>query len=194
MPTAQGGQPTVAPVPAEEAPSGSTVGGQRPRDAEFSAFMAASAGALLRTAWFLVGDPHRAEELAQEALARTYAAWPRARRDPLAYARRVLVNLRTDAWRRRRREVLTDPTSFPERSATPPPADGRDALVRALQVLSARQRRVVVLRYVLDMSEADVAAEMGISPGTVRSTASRALARLRVEPALRGAGGTDGRA
>ncbi|HZL02835.1 MAG TPA: sigma factor [Cellulomonas sp.] len=63
---------------------------------------------LLRTAWLLRGDAHRAEELAQQALVRTYAAWSRAGRgDPLAYARRVLVNLRVDTWRRRRR-VLVD--------------------------------------------------------------------------------------
>ena len=65
------------------------------------------------TAWFLVGNTHHAEDLAQEALARTYAAWSRARRDPLAYTRRVLVNVKTDTWRRRRREVLIDRATCP---------------------------------------------------------------------------------
>ncbi len=91
------------------------------RDAEFTAFMAEHADDLRRTAWLLVGDVHRAEELAQEALARTYASWGRAREgDPLAYSRRVLANLRIDTWRRRRREVLTAPDDLPEREA-----DGR---------------------------------------------------------------------
>lgn len=78
------------------------------RDAEFAAFMAADAGALLHTAWLLCGDAHRAEELAQQALVSTYVAWSRAREtEPLAYARRSLANARIDGWRRRRREVLT---------------------------------------------------------------------------------------
>ena len=76
------------------------------RNSEFTSFMLAHQAELLRTAWFLVGDASRAEELTQHALTRTYAAWSRARRDPLAYTRRVIVNLRTDTWRRRRRETL----------------------------------------------------------------------------------------
>src|SRR6218665_3074163 len=85
------------------------------RDEEFAAFMAAHGDALLRTAWYLTGDQHRAEELAQQALVRTYAAWPRVRSgDPGAYARRVLVNQRVDTWRRRRREVLTAPDELPD--------------------------------------------------------------------------------
>ncbi|MCB2174822.1 MAG: sigma-70 family RNA polymerase sigma factor [Actinomycetales bacterium] len=176
------------------------------RDAEFAAFMAAAQGELLHLAWLLVGDGHRAEELAQQALVRTYGAWPRARRDPAAYTRRVLVNLRTDGWRRGRREVLVAPDQVPEagrraaldgssldgaaaglrpgRSATPdggadPRVHDRDELVRVLAGLTSRQRRVVVLRYVVDLSEAEVAADLGISTGTVKSTASRALAQLR---------------
>src|SRR5665648_1249819 len=77
------------------------------RDAEFTAFMAASMPALHRSAFLLCGDAHRADELTQHALERTYRAWSRAREgDPLAYARRVLMNLRVDGWRRTRREVL----------------------------------------------------------------------------------------
>lgn len=155
-------------------------------DTEFAAFVTAHQGELLRTAWLLVGDPHRAEELTQQALVRTYVAWPRARQAPVPYARRVLVNLRTDTWRRRRRDVLVaevpdDATPSGSRS-TPVVADvhaDRDELVRALAVLTARQRRVVVLRHLVGLSEAEVAEELGIGVGTVKSTASRALARLR---------------
>lgn len=152
------------------------------RDEEFAAFMAASTPALARTAWLLCGDAHLADELVQQALVRTYLAWPRARdRDPLAYARRVLANLRIDTWRRRRREVLVDPVDLPHgatASAAGQHAD-RDQLVRALATLTTRQRRVVVLRHLEGLSEAEVADDLGVSVGTVKSTASRALARLR---------------
>lgn len=153
------------------------------RDREFTAFVLEQRATLLRTAWLLVGDAHRAEELAQQALERTYVAWPRARTgDPLAYARRTLVNLRTDTWRRRRREVLVEPSELMEHAPQHVDFDragDRDRLVRALATLSDRQRRIVVLRYLMDLSEADVAADLGVSLGTVKSTASRALAELR---------------
>lgn len=156
--------------------------GETDVDAEFTAFMRAHSADLLRTAWLLVGDAHRAEELVQQALVRTYASWSRTRRDdPLAYTRRTLVNLRIDTWRRRRREVLSAPEHLPEGSAagTLGPSDDRDQLVRALALLSPRQRRIVVLRHFVGLPEAEVAAELGISVGTVKSTASRSLATLR---------------
>jgi len=155
-------------------------------DAEFTAFVRAHQHDLLRTAWLLSGDPHRAEELTQQALERTYLAWSRARdRDPLAYARRVLVNLRIDTWRRRRREVLVAPEDVPHAAADSPGGSDadrhaeRDRLLRALVTRPPRQRRVVVLRHLLDLPEAEVAAELSISVGTVKSTNARALARLR---------------
>ena len=160
------------------------VGGGRPGDldAEFTAFMAQHADALLHTAWLLVGNMDRAEELTQQALVRTYGAWRRARTDPLPYARRVLVNLRTDTWRRRRREVLTD--EVPDAGADADArgnarTEDRDQLTRALALLTPRQRRVVVLRYLADISEADVAADLGVTAGTIKTTASRGLAALR---------------
>ena len=160
------------------------VGGGAPGDldAEFTAFMSEHADALLHTAWLLVGDMGRAEELTQQALVRTYGAWRRARTDPLPYARRVLVNLRVDTWRRHRREVLTAPDEVPESGAEArgnARAEDRDQLVRALALLTPRQRRVVVLRYLADVSEADVAADLGVTTGTVKTTASRGLATLR---------------
>jgi RNA polymerase sigma-70 factor (sigma-E family) len=169
--------------------------GRHDRDAAFTAFVAEHQGDLLRTAWLLVGDAHRAEELTQTALVRTYAAWPRAASgDPLAYARRVLVNLRIDTWRRRRREVLVAPEDLPDDAAHPgtsphrSTADhqaDRDQLVRALATLTARQRRVVVLRHLVGLPEAEVAEDLGVSVGTVKSTSSRALALLRVALAER---------
>ena len=157
--------------------------GRRSADAEFTAFVQDHQHELLRTAWLLSGDPHRAEELTQQALERTDVSWGRAREgEPLAYARRVLVNLRIDTWRRRRREVLVEPVELVQHSRAhhdPDRAGDRDRLVRALATLSERQRRIVVLRYLMDLSEAEVAADLGVSLGTVKSTASRALAELR---------------
>jgi RNA polymerase sigma-70 factor (sigma-E family) len=159
------------------------------RDAEFSVFMERSAPGLARTAWLLCGDEHRAEELVQQAFMRTYLSWSVARqRDPLAYTRRTLANLRIDSWRKRRREVLMDPRDIPEGSATGGAqvhAD-RDQLVRALATLSLRQRRIVVLRHLDGLSEREVAETLGVSIGTVKSTASRGVAHLRDELSLTG--------
>ena len=158
------------------------------RDVEFTAFVRAHQGDLLRTAWLLLGDSHRAEELTQLALFRTYTAWPRARDgDPLAYARRVLVNLRTDSWRlrRRRREVLVPADLLPEAPGETSPQDiadrlaDRDFVVRALSTLTYRQRRILVLRHLVGVPEAQVAEVLGVSIGTVKSTSARALAQLR---------------
>lgn len=171
------------------------------RNAEFTAFMVAAADPLHRTAYLLCGDRHRAEELVQQTFERTYRSWSRARAgDPLAYARRVLANLRIDTWRRTRREVLTGPDLLPDAaSRSGPPASGtpetrvveeRDAVVRALLLLPLRQRRVVVLRHLIGLSEEEVARELGIPRGTVKSTSSRALAHLRAILDLDALGGT----
>lgn len=154
------------------------------REAEFASFMAASTPALARTAWLLCGDTHVAEELVQQALMKTYLAWPKARRgEPLAYARRILANLRIDRWRRRRREVLMASDSLPDRTDDgQTPADQhaeRDRLTRALLLLPTKQRRIVVLRHLDGLTEREVADATGVSVGTVKSTASRGIARLR---------------
>lgn len=156
--------------------------GRADKDREFADFVATAAPALGRTAWLLCGDVGRAEELVQQALVRTYLTWDVARdREPLAYARRVLANLRIDGWRRTRREVLTGPEDLPDDTR----GDGaderaqRDELVRALQRLAPRRRRVVVLRYVHGFSEREVAEALGISVGGVKSAGSRGLAQLR---------------
>jgi RNA polymerase sigma-70 factor (sigma-E family) len=159
----------------------------RPRrddpDDAFTAFAVSSSSSLARTAWLLTGDTHRAEELVQEALVRTYLAWRRVRRDDaVAYTRRVLVNLHTDSWRRGRREALrAEPPDVVRDDHPASIAEDRDTVVRSLALLTERERTIVVLRYYVDLSEAEVAAELGISVGTVKSTASRALARLRIE-------------
>ena len=147
---------------------------------EFVDFVRSAKDPLYRTAYLLSGDPHRADDLVQQTLERTWRSWRSARRgDPLVWSRRILANLRIDTWRRTRREVLTGTDPRVATDGGEGVVDGRDAVVRALLTLPIKQRRVVVLRHLLDLSELEVAAELGIPVGTVKSTASRALARLR---------------
>jgi RNA polymerase sigma-70 factor (sigma-E family) len=154
-------------------------------DEDFAAFAQASYPGLRHVGHLLTGDYHAGEDAAQVALVRTYAAWSRVRRDDaFAYARRVLVNHLTDRWRRRLREYPTcDPL---EATVGPDPADEvalRHWLTGALATLTMRERAVVVMRHLFDLSEEAVARDLGISVGTVKSTNSRALAKLRISVA-----------
>ncbi|MBP0455021.1 MULTISPECIES: SigE family RNA polymerase sigma factor [unclassified Kitasatospora] len=161
---------------------------QRQRqDAEFSAFVIGNSGQLIRLAELLTGDPHRARDIVQSALERAYLHWHRITADdPTAYVRRIVVNQHRDWWRRlRNRELPTDRT--PERPGREDLAErqAQQALLhQALATLTRRERTVVVLRYYGDLSEADTAAELGIAPGTVKSTLHRALSKLRALPEL----------
>ncbi len=151
------------------------------RDATFAAFMTEATPSLMRTAYLLTGSTDAAAELVQAALVKTYAAWPKVRRETaLAYARRILVNQRTDGWRRTHAEVSV--AEVPERPRTEGDLVGdRDAVVRLLATLPEHQRKVVVLRYYQDLSEAVAADALGISVGAVKSAASRGLAALRAQ-------------
>ena len=150
-------------------------------DEEFVEFAKAGSERLQRAAYLLTGDRHQAEEIAQATLVRVYAAWGRVRRgDPYAYARTVLANLVTDQWRRPMREYAT--AVMPEREAPHDVADDvarRRWLISALGALSAKERSVIVLRHLMDASEADVARDLNMSVGTVKSLNSRGLAKLR---------------
>lgn len=148
------------------------------RDAAFTAFMGEATPSLLRTAWLLTGSADRSQELVQAALVKTYVAWPKVRRDSaLAYARRVLVNERTDRWRRTCRELLG---AVPERASTLDAGiEQREEILHLLALLPRQQRTVVVLRYYQDLSEQQVADLLGVSVGAVKSAASRGLATLR---------------
>jgi RNA polymerase sigma-70 factor (sigma-E family) len=158
-------------------------------DEQFVEFAQASSARLLHAAYLLTGDRHLAEDAAQTALVRTYAAWSRVRReDAFAYARRVLVNHVTDRWRRRLREYATG--ALPDRPAQADVAEEvalRQWLIGALASLTVRERAVIVMRYFFDLPEANVADELHISIGTVKSTSSRGLAKLRIsaDPAIR---------
>ncbi len=153
-------------------------------DEDFAEFAEASYGGLRHAAYLITGDRHAAEDAAQAALVRTYAAWSRVRRDDaFAYARRTLVNYLTDRWRRRLREYPAGELPEQAANAAPDPADEvalRQWLASALGTLTARERAVVVLRYLFDLPEAAVAKDLGVTLGTVKSTSSRALAKLRV--------------
>jgi RNA polymerase sigma-70 factor (sigma-E family) len=159
------------------------------RRADFDRFVAASTDTLLRTAYLIVGDLGEAEDLVQETLFAVAKRWPRVRRmeHPVAYARRILVNRAVSGAgqrTRRRRELTAEaPADRPLPTSDSSALDGRDELMSALAALPPRQRAVLVLRYFLDLPEAEVAAALKCSLGTVKSTASRGLARL--EQALR---------
>jgi RNA polymerase sigma-70 factor (sigma-E family) len=156
-------------------------GEQRQRDADFTAYLAARQSTLLRTAYLITGDAHTAEDVVQSALARLYLSWDRVQRaeSPDAYVRRAIVNEATSWWRRawRRREVATD--ILPDVAVAPEPTSGGDDVWQLVRSLPPRQRAVIVLRYYEQLSEAEIADTLGISPGTVKSQASRALATLR---------------
>jgi RNA polymerase sigma-70 factor (sigma-E family) len=148
---------------------------------DFDRFVADNTNGLLRTAYLIVGDLHEAEDLVQETLFKVARRWPKVSRmdHPVAYARRILVNLalRGSPKRSRRRTELSE--MRPGDAAAPAtPLDRHDELHAALLALPPRQRAVLVLRYFLDLPEAEVASALECSLGTVKSTASRGLARL----------------
>jgi RNA polymerase sigma-70 factor (sigma-E family) len=155
----------------------------------FDAFARARTPALLRFAHVLTGDPEKAADLVQDALERTIMAWPRVVRkdDPEGYVRRAIVHRNVSIWRRLKRETLVG--DVPESSYVP--TDPHDAALWAtLAELPPRMRAVVVLRFYEDLGEAQTAAVLGCSVGTVKSTTSRALVRLREKLAAQEQEGT----
>lgn len=150
----------------------------------FEQFVAAQGPALLRLAFVLTGDRHLAEDLSQTALATAYRHWRKVStaRDPDAYVRRILVNAHL-SWRRRRwtTERPTDLADAAGGLANDPgnSFEARQQMRALLAALAPRARTVLVLRYYADLDDAAIAQAMGISPSSVRATASRALASLR---------------
>lgn len=154
----------------------------------FTEFVTQRYGALLGTAYLLTQDHGLAEDLVQTALAKSWRTWDTIRGDdPYAYVRQVLVNTCRAYWRVKKGK-LEFPTE--ELPAHPVLIDGFDrierdsVLVAALERLPGRMRVVVVLRYLVDLSEAETAEEVGCAVGTIKSQTSRALARLRGDPLL----------
>jgi RNA polymerase sigma-70 factor (sigma-E family) len=147
----------------------------------FREFVRARGPALSRTAFLLTGDHQLAEDLVQTALTRTVPHWRRvvAGGDPEAYVRQVMVNERTAWWRRRRYDVIATVRELPSPVDEADRTTERVALLAALARLAPRQRAVIVLRFYEDLSVEQTAHALGCSPGTVKSTTSDALARLR---------------
>ena len=153
------------------------------REEDFTEFAEAAAAQLLGTPFLLCGNWHTAEDLVQTTLAKVFASWHRIRDRAAvpAYARRTLVNTYFADYRRRRwREVLSgDARDLPERAVEPPAPDLGLELTEALAALRPEARAIVVLRYWEEMSIEQVAAQLGCSPGNVKSQSARSLDKLR---------------
>jgi RNA polymerase sigma-70 factor (sigma-E family) len=148
----------------------------------YEEFVAAHGDGLVKLAYAICGDRGRAEDAVQEALTRVYQRWSRVS-DPLAYARRTAINATRDDWRRSMRadRAHREVARFPSTNADDPQERlvTNSALMDALDELSHGQRAVIVLRYGSQLSEAETAAALGITTGTVKSQSARALARMR---------------
>ena len=152
------------------------------RDEEFTDYLLARQPSLLRTAYLLTGDRHTAEDVLQTALAKLYLAWDKVhdRNAVDGYVRRIMINENNSLWRKpwKKREHAID--VLPDTSHTDDYDEGRSAaLWDVVQSLPPKARAVVVLRFYEQLSEAETADVLGISVGTVKSQASRALAGLR---------------
>jgi RNA polymerase sigma-70 factor (sigma-E family) len=151
------------------------------REAGFSDYVAARRAKLFRTACLLCGDPHRAEDIVQNTLARLYANWARVSRadNVEGYVRRMLVNShysdRRRPWRRESTAVVL--VDLPVEPGLAP--EDADAIWTAIRGLPPGQRKIVVLRFLWDRSVEETAADLGISASTVKSQTRDALAALR---------------
>jgi RNA polymerase sigma-70 factor (sigma-E family) len=153
----------------------------------FEEFVALRGRDLWRSAWLLTGDAQKAEDLVQTALVKCWLRWSSIANDGAveAYVRRAMLTTYTDWWRRRwTGEVPTGVLPEVERLADQAVVDERRDLVAALATLPRGQRAVLVLRYFNDLTEAQTADALGISVGTVKSQASRAIATLRTSHLL----------
>lgn len=173
-------------------------------DDDFRAFVRARQDALFRAAVLVCGNHHTAQDLLQEAFAKLASRWEQVRHgSPEAYVRTILYRDAVSHWRKWRRESPYDVQApgvpfagAADRDLTGEWVSGADVRA-ALSQLPPRQRAVLVLRYYEDLPEEQIAGVLGISRGTVKSQASRALASLRrllpdLAPALAGEGGEPG--
>jgi RNA polymerase sigma-70 factor (sigma-E family) len=151
---------------------------------EFVDFAVRRGPVLVRLARGLLRDPHQAEDVVQDVLARAYVQWSRVggADDPDAYVRRMVVNACTSWFRRAaRREYVHDSLAMPERVVADPTGalDERDRVVALLRRLPAKQRAVLVLRHYEGLPDAEIAALLGSSEVSVRTNAHRGLVTLR---------------
>jgi RNA polymerase sigma-70 factor (sigma-E family) len=148
-------------------------------------FVGAQSVSLTRFAYVLCGDRGLAEDLVQDAFVALYRRFgerlPIAA--PVAYARRTIVNANI-SHARKLASSSTVLGEVPDRTVEEPGPADQDAMWHALATLPDRQRAVLVMRYYLDLADAEIAAALGCRPGTVRSLATRAFAALREHPAF----------
>jgi RNA polymerase sigma-70 factor (sigma-E family) len=161
---------------------------------EFGEFAAARSGALISLAYVLTADQHAAEDLLQTALTRAAARWGRIHSDPEAYVRQIMYREQISSWRRRARRRETTMADPPDQAVVADTgAEARLILREALRALPAGKRAVLVLRYLEDLPEAQVASILGCSVGTVRSQTSKAITQLRSLLASAGLSSTEAR-
>ncbi len=149
----------------------------------FAAFVLHRSDALLHTAYLLTQDRQLAEDLLQTALAKAWPRWSRIDASPQAYVRKILVNTYSSWWHRRWNGELSTGQP-PVATSDEPDGDTTTDVRTALERLPKRQRAVIVLRFFEDLTEAETARIMQCTVGTVKSQTSKALAKLRVDPAL----------
>jgi RNA polymerase sigma-70 factor (sigma-E family) len=149
----------------------------------FEGFVAARSHALLRTAYLLTSDSHLAEDLLQTSLAKAWSSWGRIRTSPEAYVRKILVNTYSTWWRRKWNGE-SPVGELPEVEHHDRDNSSAGELRAALSRLPRRQRAVIVLRFFEDLTEAETARLMDCTVGTVKSQTSKALAKLRIDPAV----------
>ncbi|RRS00662.1 SigE family RNA polymerase sigma factor [Glycomyces terrestris] len=156
-------------------------GAPQTRQGEFEDFVRARSGALCASAFLLTGDRGLAEDLVQDALARTWRSWKRLHQtaNAEAYTRRTMYHLHVSRWRRRKvAEIAVD--AVPERAGREPDTALRLAVHAALLSLPPTQRAAIVLRYFEDRTEAAAAAILDCPITTLRARVQRGLRRLRV--------------
>jgi RNA polymerase sigma-70 factor (sigma-E family) len=153
---------------------------EQSEDDEFAAFYEAAGAECLRAVYAAVGDWSLAEDATAEAFARAYAGWRKVRKHPAprAWVVRTALNTHVSWWRRRRREVAWNDSHDAE-DRSPGDAWVDRQVMKALSTLPSRQREVVVLRIFLDLDTKTTARVLGVTPGTVMTHLSRALAALR---------------
>lgn len=150
---------------------------------QFASFVQARSNALHRAAYLMVGDVALAQDLVQEALVRTYAAWGRLRdtSNAEAYCRKAITTTAISWFRRKSWSRERPSETLPE----PATAGHGDDVARsewlwsALQRLPVRQRAAIVLRYYEDLTEAQTADAMGCAVGTVKSQVAAGLRKLK---------------
>lgn len=151
---------------------------------DFTSYVEQSWGRLFRTAYALVGDVQEADELLQSTLVKVYVSWRRVERaeTPDAYVRRIMINQASTHWRaEKRRRHAREPLRESRDEVSEPGTHlaERDAMWELVRSLPPRQRAIVVLRYYEDLTELEIAEALKIAPGTVKSQANAAIAKLR---------------